>query len=155
MYKPRISKKKIIFITSLVMLMNLLYFHRVVSFPDQMNWQVQANSEAFIFSFVFALLAFMFFINLKMKPSRLINVLGGTCFAVYLIHENLNIRDGLLPQILNFDFIAGTYWIYVIPWIIGVGIFLLCVMIELARQSMIRLYAKYHVIPRLGKSDIT
>lgn len=82
--------------------------------------------------------AFMSFKNLKIKQSRLINIIGGGTFGVLLIHAN----SGTMRQWLWFDVFdnAGHYAtneIYLHALTVPLIVFSLCSMIEYVRMKTI------------------
>ncbi len=52
---------------------------------------------------------FCVFKNLSLKPNKWINRIAGYTFGVYLLHENIVLRD-LWPKLLGIDSARGQWW---------------------------------------------
>ena len=80
---------------------------------------------------------FLFFETLNIK-SNIINFVSKLTFGIYLIHDNVLIRTGLLLyKVLGVDngpFSSYSFVIYI--FVIAVLIFVVCAIIELARQKL-------------------
>lgn len=86
---------------------------------------------------VCAVFVFGFFRNLKIRFSRIINIVAGTTFGVYLIHENLLLNKIIWHQIFGLD--KWTSSSMLIPYMFAVVliVFACCSAIEFARQIII------------------
>lgn len=99
---------------------------------------------------------FVLFLNIHIKPSRIINCIASATFGVYLIHDN----NGIMRQWLWKDFLHNTTYYdksYLIPYMLGVvlAIFAVCVIIDLVRQYLLekpifKLYDK--IEPKMKKT---
>lgn len=82
----------------------------------------------------------MFFKDLKIKQSRVINKIGGSTFGVLCIHPNSNtMRKWLWGTVLN---VKGTYSftlgkLVLFSFISALGVFVICSIIEIIRQKLV------------------
>lgn len=78
--------------------------------------------------------SFMFFKNLKIKNSKIINTVASTCFGILLIHANsATMRNWLWKDVLN---VAGQYnsaYLIIHALVSVVAIFVICALIDLFR----------------------
>ncbi len=79
---------------------------------------------------------FMFFKNLKIKKSKIINIFGGATFGVLLIHANSNpMRQWLWVDLLkNVEVYNNGNIIYLHAFVSVACIFLICALIDIARK---------------------
>lgn len=82
---------------------------------------------------------FMFFKNIKINQSRVINALGGATFGVLLIHANSDaMRQWLWKDILdNVGMYDNGKWIYLHSIASVFAIFIICAVIDILRQKFI------------------
>ncbi|PWJ65601.1 Acyltransferase family protein [Fibrobacter sp. UWB15] len=84
-----------------------------------------------------AVFLFAFFKNLRIRYSKLINLVAGTTFGVYLIHENLFFNKILWHRIFKMDdFLASNL---LLPYMIFavISTFVVCSIIDLIRKKII------------------
>lgn len=105
----------------------------------QMAYRFVSDSNTFL-AFAVGLCSFMFFKDLKIKQSKIINIIGGSTFGVLCIHANSNnMRNWLWGTVLN---VKGAY---IFPWsklvlfsvLSVIGVFVICSLIEVLRQRLI------------------
>ena len=100
------------------------------------NWNpywLVSDSNA-IFAVAISISSFMFFKNLKIKHSKIINLMGASTFGVLLIHANSDaMRQWLWKNTLqNTEFFTSPYlWIHAILSVLI--IFIICVIIDQIR----------------------
>lgn len=80
---------------------------------------------------------FMYFKNLKIRRSRLINAAGGGTFGVLLIHDNLQIRPWLWTNLLNNEKVFQSGNVYQHAILSVISIFIICILIEQCRKKTI------------------
>lgn len=79
--------------------------------------------------------AFLFFNNLKIKYSKVINLIGGSTFGVLLIHSNsATMRQWLWVDLLKNTTYFNSKWLYVHAICSVIGIFAICILIDLLRK---------------------
>lgn len=81
--------------------------------------------------------SFMFFKNLSISYSKLINTLGASTFGVLLIHTNDNIRDWLWNNLLKNTEVYNENYIYIHAAASVIGIFTICTIIDVLRIRFI------------------
>lgn len=87
-----------------------------------------------------AFCAFMFFKNLKVRQSKIINILGAGTFGVLLIHANSDVmRSWLWKDFFNNVSYYNTMAIYYHAIIAPILVFAICSLIELIRMKVVEL----------------
>ena len=87
-----------------------------------------------ILAVVLALCAFMFFKNLKIKPSRFINTVAASAFGVLLIHAGGDdMRKWLWQDLLHNTEIYGSSWLIPHAILSVLGIYIICTLIDQLR----------------------
>lgn len=105
----------------------------------QIAYRFVTDSNTFL-AFVIGFCSFMFFKDLKIHQSRVINAIGGSTFGVLCIHANSDtMRKWLWETTLN---VKGAYSLpfkeLVLFSVISViAVFVMCSMIDIARQRII------------------
>lgn len=90
-----------------------------------------------ILAVIVAVCTFMYFKNLKFK-SRFINAVASTCFGVLLIHAHgAAMRRFLYGDVLNVTQMYGSGMLVVHAIISVIAIFVVCAIIDYARQKLI------------------
>lgn len=87
--------------------------------------------------FAAALLLFVAFLNMEIKPGRLQRLILAAAplsFGVYLIHDNPNWR-GALWEWINPSRMAGKWYLVPGVLVLAAGIFLLCALLEMLRKT--------------------
>lgn len=80
----------------------------------------------------------MYFKDLKIRHSKLINAVGGSTFGVLLIHANSDtMRKWLWKDVLNNVGWYGTDWIYLHAILSVAGIFIVCILIDRLRIRLL------------------
>lgn len=110
-----------------------------VKLDKRLAYEFVSDSNTFL-AFAVGFCSFMFFKDLKIKQSRLVNAVGGSTFGVLCIHANSNtMRTWLWGTVLN---VKGAYSLpfgeLVLFSVISVlAVFVICSMIEIARQRLV------------------
>lgn len=97
--------------------------------------------------FVASLALFSYFIQLKdsfiseTKISLIINRLAGYTFGVYLLHENIVLRE-LWPKWLGIEFASGKWWQILHMLFCVICIFLIGVFIDAIRSGIFKCFGK-------------
>ncbi len=87
-----------------------------------------------LLAFLTGISSFMFFKNLKLKPSRLINTVSATTFGILLIHANGDtMRQWLWQDVLKNVEVFGTNWVWLHAVLSAVVIFVICFLIDYLR----------------------
>lgn len=86
-----------------------------------------------------AIIWFLFFKNVKIKYSRIINALGGATFGVLLIHAHSDfMRQWLWGDVLNnVGMYSNGNWIYLHSIASVLSIFLICAIIDIVRKHTV------------------
>ncbi len=85
-----------------------------------------------------AVCLFMFFKNLNIKNSKVINTIASASFGVLLIHANSDtMRQCLWRDTLNNAVVFHTHWCYLHFFCSVIGIYIICTSIDLLRQHII------------------
>ena len=99
-----------------------------------------------------SVLLFLAFKNLKIKNNKVINLLAGASFGVYLIHDNKYFRRFLWDNIVQTEkyFYNNAYILYAVAT--AVAIYLACAVIDIIRlyaleKPLILLYRK--IVPKI------
>ena len=91
-----------------------------------------------VLAFLTSVTAFIFFKNINIKNSSLINTISASTFAVYLIHDNsLVVREWLGSSFCDGSKYVGTNWGYVHIAVCVLGIFITCIIIDIVRKKVI------------------
>lgn len=105
----------------------------------QFAYRFVSDSNTFL-AFATGFCSFMFFKDLKIKQSRVINTIGGGTFGVLCIHANSNtMRKWLWGTVLN---VKGAYLLPIGKLILFsvlsvLGVFVICSIIEVGRQRIV------------------
>lgn len=94
-----------------------------------------------IFVFVSAICLFLYFKNLNIKKSKIINLLGSVSFGVYLFHEHPFVREFLFKKLFFAGNLALQPWFLLSSILIVVFIYLLGGSIDLIRQSIFKYFS--------------
>jgi hypothetical protein len=106
-------------------------------------WFVSDSNK--IFAVITSVTSFMFFRNLKLKHSRVLNTIAASTFGVLLIHANSDaMRQWLWKDTLNNVAAYSTNYLYIHAILSVAGVFAICVVID---QLRIRFIEK----PLMGK----
>ena len=103
------------------------------------SWSYLVSDSNRILAVFTAISWFLFFKNLKIKQSRIINLLGGATFGVLLIHANSDtMRTWLWKDLLhNVEVYDNGNLIFLHAFCAVLGIFIVCLIIEIIRQFLI------------------
>ncbi|MBQ7840027.1 MAG: acyltransferase [Lachnospiraceae bacterium] len=110
-----------------------------ISILDDLMWGYSVFfSYSSILSSLSAILWFIAFLNLEIKPGKaanMINKVAGAAFGVYLIHDHLYIRETLWDKVCAYNWLDK--W-YLLPACIGtvIVIYTVCTLMELLRQKL-------------------
>lgn len=104
--------------------------------------------------FFLAILLFCWFGQIEIKNialSKYICKISSLVFGVYLIHDNLSIRELLWKQIYQWTDLYNSLWL--LPIIIGLSIliFILCIICESVRNKLFDLLRINNMIRRLSR----
>lgn len=118
----------------------------------QIAYGFVSDSNTFL-AFAIGFCSFMFFKDLKIKQSRVINTIGGSTFGVLCIHANSNtMRKWLWGNVLN---VKGAYSLplgkLILFSILSVfGVFAICSIIEMVRQRTV----EKKILNRIEKTSL-
>lgn len=85
------------------------------------------------FALMVAVFTFLFFKNIKIPYSRLINLAGASTFGVLLIHGNSNLSQWLWNDLLHVTAMYGSKLLLIHALLSVAGIFVLGVVIDQVR----------------------
>lgn len=83
-----------------------------------------------IFTLIFALTLFDYFVKLKIGDNALINKIAKSVFGVYLIHDNSNIRPLLWNKVLAVTTFMDKPYFILYSCIVIITVFLICVILD-------------------------
>ena len=117
------------------LLLAALSIYTLVSVGKIWNFFIHESNK--ILAVMVALSSFMWFKDLKIGHSRVINEIASTIFGVYLIHSNSNMKHWLWNEFLNVDaqFYSQYYVLFSVLSVIT--IFIGCTLIDLIRIRFI------------------
>lgn len=118
----------------------------------QLAYRFVSDSNTFL-AFAIGFCSFMFFKDLKIKQSRVINTIGGSTFGVLCIHANSDtMRKWLWGTVLNvkgaYSFTLGKLVLFSLISVLGV--FAICSIVEIMRQKLI----EKKVLNRIEKTTV-
>lgn len=121
----------LIFLTVLV----LDYFeYAIPEFAVDMEYFGGQNK---ITTYLCALLGFMSFVNMQVKPSRLINTVAASTFGIYLIHDNPFISRELWTEWINTDALIDSRRLMPHVVLTAAVIFCACSLFDLLRRRFL------------------
>ena len=97
------------------------------------------------FSYVMALIVFLLFKNITIKPNFIINFAASGVFAVYLIHDNPYISNLIFRNLINFPKVKDLPMMMQQTFTIPAVIFLVCLLIEFSRQILFGTFQTYYI----------
>lgn len=77
-------------------------------------------------------------ISSKKSNNNILNYIGGLTFAVYLIHDNYNIREFLWKNIINVQNYIDKWYLIFYSILVSVIIFAVCCLIEATRKCVLK-----------------
>lgn len=85
---------------------------------------------------------FYYFKNLKFSYYKVINIIGGSTFGVYIIHENFLLRGDGMKSFYGMEYstwIGGiiTHFVFIIHIIVTISVFAVCIVIDLLRKTQL------------------
>ena len=107
-------------------------------FNKQAAYRFVSDSNTF-FALAISICSFMYFKNLKIGYSKLINTIGGSTFGVLCIHANSDVmREWLWKSFLNvsnaYDFAFVKLVLFSVCSVLG--IFIVCIVIDVIRKRI-------------------
>lgn len=94
----------------------------------RLSWVRDSGSIILLLS---ALFIFMFFVQINVRKSNFINLLGKSTFMMYLVHDNAITRGVLWNDILNMDIWSNNYWYLIISFLSIILLFIIAVGLQL------------------------
>lgn len=125
----------------LVLALSIVCIFIPTAFGKKPTYCSVSDSNA-VFALLLSVSGFMFFKNLKMGHSKLINAIGSTTFGVFLIHT----RGEEMRQWLWYDFVdCGGHYYDKLFWLYAIGvvlsIFIVCSLIDWLRITCLEKWA--------------
>ena len=124
------------------------YLCKVLNIEDITSRLLNYN---FITVFLASVFLFLYFKNLEIKNLKVINIVSKITpltFAVYIMHEQVVLRDILYLDILNLDQFWNKPIQFVIIPITAITIFLICILIEKITQPTIQKWI-YNILEKI------
>lgn len=84
---------------------------------------------------------FLFFKNMTFN-SKVINFIGGTTFGIYLLHENVYIRENIYTWLHLSEHANGGIKLIGMIMVLGIIIFIVCMIIEIIRKAIFKFFYK-------------
>ena len=118
----------------------------------QLAYRFVSDSNTFL-AFAIGFCSFMYFKDLKIKQSRVINTVGGSTFGVLCIYANSDtMRKWLWGTVLNvkgaYSFTLGKLVLF--SFISVLGVFVICSITEIIRQKLI----EKKILNRIEKTTV-
>ena len=88
-----------------------------------------------------AIAYFLFFKNMKFN-SKVINYIGGTTFGIYLLHENLYVRENIYNWLNMSQYNNQGIKQVLVILVLGIIIFLVCMLVEIIRKAIYKFFYK-------------
>lgn len=89
-------------------------------------------------AFLVALCLFMMFKNMQLPHSKFINLIGGSTFGIYLIHDNSDaMRKWLWNDFLHISNTCSNDIVYLCAIVVPIGVFISCSIIEIIRKKLV------------------
>ena len=92
-----------------------------------------------IFVLLISIFTFVVFLNIQMKPNKIINFIGSTTFGIYLIHDNRIIRNILWSNIFNVSDVYNKSYLILYCIFSILIIFVICSIIDALRSKTIEI----------------
>ncbi|WP_162176419.1 acyltransferase family protein [Kandleria vitulina] len=157
LYNPFITtrKKIIILVFSLICSLCFNYLLKIISFKligdyIKPNWFIDYISP---FTLVSSIILLLLFININIKNMKIYNIISyfsGFSFSVYIIHCHriiyYNIITNLFAPIVKYNFII----IITIIIISIIGTYIICVLLDLIRKVLFKLFHVHKIIDFFG-----
>ncbi|BDR58256.1 acyltransferase family protein [Xylocopilactobacillus apicola] len=108
------------------------------------------------FSYVVAVVVFLLFKNMKIKPNFIINFAASGVFAVYLIHDNPYVSNLIFKTFIHFPQVKDLPTMIQQTFTIPAVILLVCLLIEYTRSIMFGTFQNYYLnfwVKIIGKID--
>ena len=101
--------------------------------------QICITSYISVFNTLGCVFFFLFFINIKFQPNKIISFLSKTSFGVYLIHEHAFVRAHCMTNRFMFVLEYNPFVALLIILGSALAIYLACSLVEFARQMLFKL----------------
>lgn len=113
--------------------------------PRELFW-----TEYSVFTVIFVISIFTLISQLKFQ-SRIINYIGGLTFGVYLIHDNILVRNWLWNDFLSLGKNSSSpFWqVLLIAFCASFGVFIVCAFLEFLRRIFTKLFFKICQIEKI------
>lgn len=148
-YKPKM--KKYIFLFSYIILAIVGIAFRMTSISlipiDRFYLEFGEILNMIALSFLSPLIIvqsifyFLFFKNMTFD-SKVINFIGGTTFGIYLLHENMYIRENLFKWLHVSEHADGGIKLIGMVILLGIMIFIACMIVEIIRKAIFKFFYK-------------
>lgn len=120
---------------SLASIIILNYTQAKYQFFSPYSFMTDSNK---LFAFMTGFSSFMFFKNIKMRPSKIINTVATSTFGVLLIHSNSDVmRKWVWIDIVNPRAMFDSKYLFVHAAVSILGIFVVCTVIDYFRILLI------------------
>lgn len=120
-------------------------------FGINMNRLIQSVN---ILNFISMLCFFLYFKEVKIRNERISNIIGkmaSSTFAIYLIHNNPNVRPLLWKKVMGTFSFANSPLLIFHFFISIIGIFLISFIIDLFRKKIFNLCKKTKIVQKIDK----
>ncbi|BDR56167.1 hypothetical protein KIMC2_07290 [Xylocopilactobacillus apis] len=109
------------------------------------------------YSYVVAIVVFLLFRNMRLKPNFLVNYAASGVFAVYLIHDNPYISGLIFRNFIHFTKVKELPMVMQQTFTIPAVILFVCLLIEYSRTIMFGKFQNYYInflAKIIGKLDL-
>ena len=145
MYPDRFKKKTIAYFglsfVFFAIMIAVTYILDITGFISEF-WSIYnpidlINTQNSPFSLVISFYLFLAFSKWNLKHNNILNIMAGTTFGIYLIHDHPLVRGYIYSEV--FDCFGHTFSDYLIPYVLAIAVivFLSCMLVELIRSIII------------------
>lgn len=143
LYPKKANTKKMLLIASLcaAMLWGSTIIFRIV---DAVGLLPLGRYENYFYSmyspfiWIFGIVLFRIFLELKIETSKIINTISSSTFAVYLISDNRYVRNIIWNELFNNRQFSNSSILLLIGLLETVAIFCVCIIVDKARISIFK-----------------
>lgn len=86
---------------------------------------------------LFSILSLVVFLQIKLKPNRIIYAIAGSTFGIYLIHDSEWIREYLWNDLIQLKRFTNSSWFALDLLIVMVLVFVMCSAVDILRKKIL------------------
>lgn len=116
--------------------------------PFASDHSIYFYDKQYIFIVVVSLSIFLIFQKFNIKYSKIINMIAGACFGVYLISDHFLVNPFLWKEFFENYKYQESPWLIIYTIFVVIAVFTICTVIELFRQRIEKIY-----LPLISRLD--